>query len=93
MGREREEGDRRRVIELIGVVRAQTHKVNIIRGADRWSRVRSGPRERDEWVDGWSEVAMKARIKRCMGRARQALGSIRRGVRRRGRMIFSIYLR
>lgn len=47
-GRERGRGDWRRAIELIGMVRAQIQRVNVIRGADRWSSVKSRLGDRNE---------------------------------------------
>jgi len=36
-GRDRGEGDRRRAIRLMGIVRAHTQSVRRISGAERWS--------------------------------------------------------
>jgi len=89
-GRERGMGAFRREGILTGIVRAQTQRVRIISGADRWSRViiwevemqsRRGERMADE---------MGVRARRINGVCRHEVLERRRGVRVSGIRIFSI---
>lgn len=85
------EGERRRGRRLTGRVRAQTQRVRVIRGAERWSVKKRGFRVSILLNGKYNEEDRVDKINVVIGKVRQVRGVKSKGVRRRGIRIFSIY--
>lgn len=89
-GRERGFGVFERAIRLMGIVREHTHRVRMMRGAERWSMNIKGVGDRVLLGVSINDESGR-RVREAIGMKCQRGLERRRGVRRRGRIIFSIY--
>lgn len=83
-------GALRRVDILTGMVKAQTQRVRIMSGVDRWSRVIAWDMEMGVGVGERRVDEMGVSMSKISGVCRQEVLERRKGVRVSGRRIFSI---